>query len=66
MKWSNLTLFSKALIAITFAAIIGCLVYFFSPGLKVEKSKSLENTISILRQESSSNSEKEKDLSKEN
>jgi len=42
MKWSNLTLFSKALIAITAAAIIGCLVYFFSPGLKVEKSKSLD------------------------
>lgn len=42
MKWSNLTVFSKALIAITAAAIIGCLVYFFSPGLKVDESKSLD------------------------
>jgi OOP family OmpA-OmpF porin len=42
MKWSNLTLFSKALIAITIAAVIGVLVYFLSPGLKVDKSKSLD------------------------
>ncbi|HEX8377657.1 MAG TPA: hypothetical protein VF602_07550, partial [Pedobacter sp.] len=42
MKWSNLTVFSKALIAITFAAIIGFAVYFFSPGLRVDESKSLD------------------------
>jgi OmpA-OmpF porin, OOP family len=42
MKWSNLTIFSKALIAISVAAVIGFLVYFFSPGLRVDESKALD------------------------
>jgi outer membrane protein OmpA-like peptidoglycan-associated protein len=42
MKWSNLTLFSKALITITVAGIIGVLVYFLSPGLRVDESKTME------------------------
>jgi OOP family OmpA-OmpF porin len=42
MKWSNLTFFSKALITLTVAGIIGFLVYIFSPGLRVDKSKSLD------------------------
>ncbi|RCH56344.1 hypothetical protein DJ568_00335 [Mucilaginibacter hurinus] len=39
MNWSNLTTFSKALIAIIFAGIIGFLVYYFSPGLRIDASK---------------------------
>lgn len=42
MKWSNLTVFAKALISITVAGIIGVLVYFFSPGLRVAESKVLD------------------------
>jgi OmpA-OmpF porin, OOP family len=41
MKWSNLTFFSKALISICVAAAIGTSVYFLSPGLRVDSSKSL-------------------------
>lgn len=42
MKWSNLTLFSKALITIIVAGIIGALVYYLSPGLRIDESKSLD------------------------
>ena len=42
MKWSSLTTFSKALIAILVAAAIGAAVYFLSPGLRVDESKTLE------------------------
>ena len=42
MKWSNLTIISKAIIAILTAAVIGFLVYHFSPGLKVDESKSMD------------------------
>jgi OmpA-OmpF porin, OOP family len=42
MKWSKLTFFSKALITIVAAAVIGVAVYFLSPGLRVDKSKTLE------------------------
>ncbi len=42
MKWSSLTFFSKALITLLAAGIIGASVYFLSPGLRVDESKSLE------------------------
>jgi outer membrane protein OmpA-like peptidoglycan-associated protein len=42
MKWSNLTFFSKALITILVAGAIGSAVYFLSPGLRVDESKSLD------------------------
>lgn len=42
MKWSNLTFFSKALITLLVAGAIGSAVYFLSPGLRVDESKSLE------------------------
>src|SRR6187549_658413 len=42
MKWSNLTVFSKALIVILVAAAVGASVYFLSPGLRVDESKTLE------------------------
>lgn len=42
MKWSNLTFFSKALIAILVAGAIGSAVYFLSPGLRVDESRQLE------------------------
>ena len=42
MKWSSLTTFSKALIAILVAGAIGAAVYFLSPGLRVDESKTLE------------------------
>jgi outer membrane protein OmpA-like peptidoglycan-associated protein len=42
MKWSNLTFFSKALITVLVAGAIGSAVYFLSPGLRVDESKSLE------------------------
>src|SRR4051812_19769918 len=42
MKWSNLTFFSKAIIALVIAGIVGGAVYFLSPGLRVDESKTLE------------------------
>ncbi|WP_205511142.1 OmpA family protein [Longitalea arenae] len=42
MKWSNLTFFSKALITLLVAGAIGSAVYFLSPGLRVDESKSLD------------------------
>lgn len=42
MKWSNLTLFSKSLIALVVAGGIGGGVYFLSPGLRVDESKAVE------------------------
>src|SRR5215212_5920766 len=42
MKWSSLTVFSKALITIIVAGVIGGAVYYLSPGLRVDASKSLE------------------------
>lgn len=42
MKWSNLTLFSKSLIALVVAGGIGGAVYFLSPGLRVDESKAVE------------------------
>lgn len=42
MKWSKLTIFSKALITITVATVIGLLVYVFSPGLRIDESKTLD------------------------
>jgi OOP family OmpA-OmpF porin len=42
MKWSNLTFFSKALITVIVAGAIGSAVYFMSPGLRVDESKSLD------------------------
>ncbi|HEX8531324.1 MAG TPA: hypothetical protein VF646_14935, partial [Cytophagales bacterium] len=41
MKWSHLTAFAKALVALVFAAAVGTLVYFLSPGLRVESAKTL-------------------------
>lgn len=41
MKWSKLTLFSKALIVTVVAGTVGALVYFLSPGLRVDTSKLL-------------------------
>lgn len=43
MRWSKLTAFSKVLIALICAGIIGALVYYLSPGLRVEASKKLES-----------------------
>lgn len=42
MKWSKLTFLSKALITIAVAAVIGAAVYFLSPGLRVDESKTLD------------------------
>lgn len=42
MKWSNLTFFSKMLIALIAAGGIGAAVYFLSPGLRTDESKKLE------------------------
>lgn len=42
MKWSNLTFFSKTLITLVAAGAVGAGVYFLSPGLRVEESKTLE------------------------
>jgi OOP family OmpA-OmpF porin len=42
MKWSNLTLFSKSLIALAVAGAVGGSVYFLSPGLRVDESKTVE------------------------
>lgn len=42
MKWSSLTLFSKSLIALVLAGGIGGAVYYLSPGLRVDESKSVE------------------------
>lgn len=42
MKWSSLTLFSKSLIALALAGGIGGAVYYLSPGLRVDESKTVE------------------------
>ncbi|WP_052272963.1 OmpA family protein [Flavihumibacter solisilvae] len=42
MKWSNLTFFSKALITLIVAGGIGSVVYYLSPGLRIEESKALD------------------------
>lgn len=42
MKWSNLTFFSKTLITVAVAAVVGGGVYFLSPGLRVDESKTVE------------------------
>lgn len=42
MKWSNLTFFSKTLVAVLAAGAVGAGVYFLSPGLRVDESKKLE------------------------
>lgn len=42
MKWSSLTLFSKAMITLLVAGAIGAGVYFLSPGLRVDESKALD------------------------
>ncbi len=41
MNWSKLTFLSKAVIATVVAGILGTLVYYLSPGLRVENSKVL-------------------------
>jgi OmpA-OmpF porin, OOP family len=38
MNWSKLTFFAKAVIVLIVAGTIGFLVYYFSPGLRVEES----------------------------
>lgn len=42
MKWSNLTFFSKTLITVAIAAVVGGSVYFLSPGLRVDESKKVD------------------------
>ncbi|WP_315818444.1 OmpA family protein [Paraflavitalea speifideaquila] len=42
MKWSNLTFFSKTLITLAIAGVVGGGVYFLSPGLRVDESKVVE------------------------
>lgn len=42
MKWSKLTFFSKALITIVVAGLIGVIVYSLSPGLRTSASKTLD------------------------
>ena len=42
MNWSRLTGLSKLLIVVFLTAIIGGLIYWFSPGIKVEESKQLD------------------------
>lgn len=42
MQWSKLTFFSKALITLTAAGILGTAAYYLSPGLRTEESKKLE------------------------
>jgi len=42
MKWSNLTFFSKTLITVAIAAVVGGGVYFLSPGLRVDESKKVD------------------------
>ncbi len=39
--WSKLTIFSKSLIAISVASVVGVSAYYFSPGLLVSESKKL-------------------------
>lgn len=41
MNWSKLTFLSKALIVLVVAGGIGALVYFLSPGLRVDESRTL-------------------------
>lgn len=43
MKWSQLTFFSKSLISLVVAGLVGAGVYFLAPGLKVSESKQLES-----------------------
>jgi outer membrane protein OmpA-like peptidoglycan-associated protein len=42
MKWSKLTVLSKALITLVVAGIVGAAVYFLSPGLSVAEAKKLD------------------------
>lgn len=42
MNWSKLTLFAKTIIVALIAGVVGTLVYFLSPGLKVGEAKQLE------------------------
>ena len=42
MKWSKLTFFAKAIIVVLVAGVVGTLVYFLSPGLRVGESLQLE------------------------
>ena len=50
MKWSQLTVFSKALLILAFATLTGAMVYYLSPGLRVEEAKSLRR-LSVATQE---------------
>jgi OmpA-OmpF porin, OOP family len=42
MKWSNLTFFSKAMVTLLVAGAVGALVYYLSPGLKIDAAKKLD------------------------
>ena len=42
MNWSQLTVFSKALIVLLVAGVVGAGVYFLSPGLRVSESKKVD------------------------
>jgi hypothetical protein len=42
MNWSKLTFFAKSIIVLVVAGTIGVLVYYFSPGLRVDESKQVE------------------------
>jgi OmpA-OmpF porin, OOP family len=42
MKWSKLTFFAKAIIVLVIAGVVGYLVYYLSPGLRVGESKQLQ------------------------
>jgi len=42
MNWSRLTALSKFLIVLLLTCVIGFLIYWFAPGIKVEESKQLE------------------------
>jgi len=42
MNWSRLTALSKFLIVFLLTCVIGFLIYWFAPGIKVEESKQLE------------------------
>jgi OmpA-OmpF porin, OOP family len=42
MNWSKLTFLSKALIVVLIAGAIGALVYYLSPGLRVDASRTID------------------------
>lgn len=42
MNWSRLTALSKFLIVLVLTGLIGFLIYYFAPGIKVEESKQLD------------------------